>query len=231
MVKIAKALGLDCIPSAVQGRFDGAKGMWIVDGESNDDEIWIGITQNQRKLLRQKTTDVAHQYLDVLNVPEVSTPMYLNKQSTIILAHNGVGCKPIADLLEVQLQKTMSEVMGQGGQRKDGFESATDIDDANKIIATEAKEEDTPGAKSSISDSAVDAAEESVKDKASTQCKAALDTLFNLLLAESEAQESSILKVYFIQSVMMILNRLMYEFRVAVPRSAELFVVPDRSVF
>ncbi|KAK1671589.1 RNA-directed RNA polymerase [Colletotrichum godetiae] len=47
--KIRDVLGLSDVPSAVQGRFGPAKGMWEVDVFDDDDSLWIEIWPSQRK--------------------------------------------------------------------------------------------------------------------------------------------------------------------------------------
>ncbi|KAK1492046.1 RNA-directed RNA polymerase [Colletotrichum tamarilloi] len=47
--KVRDVLGLSDVPSAVQGRFGSAKGMWMIDVLGDDDSLWIETWPSQRK--------------------------------------------------------------------------------------------------------------------------------------------------------------------------------------
>ncbi|KAK3495208.1 RNA dependent RNA polymerase-domain-containing protein [Neurospora hispaniola] len=47
--RIRDVLGLGDVPSAVQGRFGSAKGMWVIDVDDTGDEDWIETYPSQRK--------------------------------------------------------------------------------------------------------------------------------------------------------------------------------------
>lgn len=95
MFKIARQLNMSSLPTAVQGRYDGAKGVWYLapgdEDERNEKGMWIGIRDSQKKLQRNDTTEKCQQILDVLRPATVTTPSCLSKQILMILVHNGVA--------------------------------------------------------------------------------------------------------------------------------------------
>lgn len=117
MMQIASQLGLATVPTAVQGRYDGAKGVWYVvpvkeqarwseNGEGGS--IWIGIRDSQRKLNRGQTLDVSHQVLDVLRVSQATTPSCLSKQILLVMSHNGVPHRTLIEMQERQLRQMVN---------------------------------------------------------------------------------------------------------------------------
>lgn len=47
--KVRDVLGLSDVPSAIQGRFGPAKGMWLIEINDSSDELWIETWPSQRK--------------------------------------------------------------------------------------------------------------------------------------------------------------------------------------
>nr|ALJ83735.1 RNA-dependent RNA polymerase [Colletotrichum lindemuthianum]ALJ83739.1 RNA-dependent RNA polymerase [Colletotrichum lindemuthianum] len=47
--KVKDVVGLTDVPSAIQGRFGPAKGMWIIDTNNSPDELWLETWPSQRK--------------------------------------------------------------------------------------------------------------------------------------------------------------------------------------
>lgn len=64
MRKLRDRLGLQTIPSAIQGRLGSAKGMWLVDVKDHSNEEWIETYPTQRKW-QCDMSDEAHRTLEI----------------------------------------------------------------------------------------------------------------------------------------------------------------------
>ncbi|KAH7248283.1 RNA dependent RNA polymerase-domain-containing protein [Fusarium solani] len=84
MREVRNALGLESIPSVIQGRIGSAKGLWITDTTSVGDEKWIETYSSQRKW-ECDWSDPAHRTLDVVTSPSELQPANLNLQFVPIL--------------------------------------------------------------------------------------------------------------------------------------------------
>lgn len=82
--KIRDALGLDDIPSAIQGRMGSAKGMWLVDVADTGDADWIETYQSQRKW-KCDFADAFHRTLEVRSCATELKSATLNLQFLPVL--------------------------------------------------------------------------------------------------------------------------------------------------
>lgn len=92
LTQIAKRFKLaHGMPTAIQGRIAGAKGMWMLHPYDDDDapRIWIRASQNKIKLPRLERW---HRILDLLKFaqPPTASGFDLSEQAVLNLAHNGV---------------------------------------------------------------------------------------------------------------------------------------------
>lgn len=107
---VRDCLGLTTVPSAVQGRLGSAKGMWIVDGTTADDDIWIETFPSQRKWeLDWDNADQDHLTLEVRNVASMPKSAGFNLQFLPVIEDRAGDNKDamrvaIADLLRNNLQ-------------------------------------------------------------------------------------------------------------------------------
>ncbi|KIO18946.1 hypothetical protein M407DRAFT_11625 [Tulasnella calospora MUT 4182] len=111
---IQRQQDLPSMPTAVQGRIAGAKGLWILhpDDQENRPQIWL--TKSQVKI--QYTTDEldedpSRRILDLLRVAQVKEPIRLSAQPVINLAHNGVPNSVFSELLQESLKSTIDHVL------------------------------------------------------------------------------------------------------------------------
>lgn len=84
MRKVRDALGLQSIPSAIQGRLGSAKGMWLIDTTDLGHEDWIETFPSQRKW-NCDLSKVAHRTLEIRSYSMNLVPASLNKQFLPIL--------------------------------------------------------------------------------------------------------------------------------------------------
>lgn len=125
-MKVAKILGLIYVPSAFQARIGNAKGVWIVDGSSDDKDVWIETYPSQRKW-EMKTKergsiaswlddDIDHRTFEVLTWSDARKPATLNLQFLPILEDRsttpGAMRNSIAQLLQNGLEHEMSKLKG-----------------------------------------------------------------------------------------------------------------------
>lgn len=84
MRKVRDVLGLQTIPSAIQGRLGSAKGMWLVHVQDQSNEDWIETYPTQRKW-NCDMSDEAHRTLEVMSWSSELSPASLNIQFLPIL--------------------------------------------------------------------------------------------------------------------------------------------------
>jgi hypothetical protein len=114
--------GAQALPSAFQGRIGGAKGMWIVSGESfskdpNDLEIWIEINDSQLKFspheedLLDATCDPLRLSFEVTNYCTPPCASELHISFIPILEDRGVHRDTIATLMTTRLDAERVELL------------------------------------------------------------------------------------------------------------------------
>lgn len=84
MRKVRDVLGLQSIPSAIQGRLGSAKGMWMTDTTDLGREDWIETFPKQRKWKCDMSKE-AHRTLEIRSYSMNLVPASLNKQFLPIL--------------------------------------------------------------------------------------------------------------------------------------------------
>lgn len=84
MREVGNALGLESIPSVIQGRIGSAKGLWMTDTTSVGDEKWIETYSSQRKW-ECDWSDPAQRTFEVVMSPSELQPASLNLQFVPIL--------------------------------------------------------------------------------------------------------------------------------------------------
>ncbi|TFA98169.1 putative RNA-dependent RNA polymerase SHL2 [Trichoderma ghanense] len=82
--KVAEALGLSDCPSCFQGRLGSAKGMWLIDVESDDERDWVEIYPSQNKW-ECDFDDPHHRTLEIRNWPSELRSASLNQQFIPVL--------------------------------------------------------------------------------------------------------------------------------------------------
>lgn len=114
--------GAQALPSAFQGRIAGAKGMWIVSGESfskepEDLEIWIQISESQLKFnpheedLLETTFDPLRLTFEVRDYSTAPYASELHISFIPILEDRGVSRDTIANIMTTRLDAGRTELL------------------------------------------------------------------------------------------------------------------------
>ncbi|RUP43693.1 RNA dependent RNA polymerase-domain-containing protein [Jimgerdemannia flammicorona] len=104
-------------PIAVQGRINGAKGIWFLDpkGDFNSGN-WIQITKSQKKFqtgVRNwdvSTYDPLHYTMDICKTAKAVCPSFLNTQIIMVLAEGGVPAGTFVEIMKASVERIMTEV-------------------------------------------------------------------------------------------------------------------------
>ncbi len=105
MMEITRRMKYGNRPTAVQGRIGGAKGLWILDPQHDDDHrprIWIRDSQNKIKYTNYK--DRSRRILELLCVSQPSPSISLSSQSILNLSFNGVPEDILITLLKESIE-------------------------------------------------------------------------------------------------------------------------------
>ena len=119
--RIQMQLGLNDAPTAIQGRLEGVKGLWIVcpralkeilDGTGDPDELWIKVNKSQYKFQGHQNLDLdpAWRTLDLHSSSHPPKPATVNLQLLAILEHRGVPFEPLRDLVDDHLETVIQEL-------------------------------------------------------------------------------------------------------------------------
>lgn len=110
---IQKQKGLQTMPTALQGRIAGAKGLWILDDDDQTDfpRIWISASQVKIQYTPEELDrDPSRRVFDLLRVGQVKTPARLSAQPITNFAHNGVPHTVFSELLQESLKETIDHL-------------------------------------------------------------------------------------------------------------------------
>lgn len=107
MRRVRDELGLQTIPSAIQGRLGSAKGMWVVDVADDEHEDWIETWPSQEKW-DCDLSEAAHRTLEVRSWSTELTPASLNIQFLPILEDRAIDPEAMR-MKFVQSMSTESE--------------------------------------------------------------------------------------------------------------------------
>ncbi|KAF8335959.1 RNA dependent RNA polymerase-domain-containing protein [Cantharellus anzutake] len=101
--RIQSVMGLDEVPSAVQMRLNGAKGMLVRHPYNQSGECSVGIRPSQRKIALP-SPDLSQQILELVRVPMFKTSVILSSEILLCLDNGGVPQTVIEDLFELGLR-------------------------------------------------------------------------------------------------------------------------------
>lgn len=108
MMKVRDNLDLGNIPSAIQGRLGSAKGLWIVDGASTDDQNWIETYESQRKW--ECDWSVSDQrVLELKTCAAEPRPATLNTQYLLILDDRAIDRTQLRETIVKRLRAQLSD--------------------------------------------------------------------------------------------------------------------------
>ena len=112
MMEITRKMKYGTRPTAVQARIGGAKGLWILDPEFDQDHlprIWIRDSQN--KIKYPNLDDRSHRILELLCVSQAPTSISLSEQTIVNLHYNGVPEATLIELLKRGIQDEATPLM------------------------------------------------------------------------------------------------------------------------
>ncbi|KAJ7135312.1 RNA dependent RNA polymerase-domain-containing protein [Mycena filopes] len=113
LLSITKRIGYDRLPTAVQGRIGGAKGLWVLhpDDKSAEPKIWIRDSQLKIKLQGDHRV---HRIFDLLRASrpsQIDSRQTLSEQSILCLSHNGIPDDVLKRLLVDGLEETIRPLL------------------------------------------------------------------------------------------------------------------------
>ncbi|KAK4083650.1 uncharacterized protein Triagg1_1312 [Trichoderma aggressivum f. europaeum] len=112
--KVAVALGLSDCPSCFQGRLGSAKGMWLVDVESEEDfeRDWVETYPSQRKW-KCDFEDPHHRTLEIRNWPSELRSASLNQQFIPVLEARSPQPDAMRRVVSEHLQRALHADLGE----------------------------------------------------------------------------------------------------------------------
>ncbi|CDO77267.1 hypothetical protein BN946_scf184753.g17 [Trametes cinnabarina] len=110
---IGQRMGFPGRPTAIQGRIEGTKGVWVLHPRDHDPhaipKIWTRDSQRKIKLDYTKL-DSAHCIFDLVAPPRVILPSRLSRLTVMNLSHNGVPKDVFAQLMKETLEEQVREL-------------------------------------------------------------------------------------------------------------------------
>lgn len=128
LAKVQEQLKLDDMPTAVQGRIYGSKGLWVLHPEPQHHSrapgvmpmIWIRKSQQKIKLAETPeellSLNQVHFIFDIVAIPRVSPGARLSKLSIINLAENRVPAQVFIDLMSQGLEREIAPLTHWEGE-------------------------------------------------------------------------------------------------------------------
>ncbi|KAF7340978.1 RNA-dependent RNA polymerase [Mycena sanguinolenta] len=113
LLLIRKRVGYDRLPTAVQGRIGGAKGLWTLHPDDLDEKPKIWIRDSQLKIKLSDDHRV-HRIFDLLRASRPSpteSRERLSEQSILCLSHNGIPDDVLSSLLVEGLEATVKPLL------------------------------------------------------------------------------------------------------------------------
>ncbi|RXW18376.1 hypothetical protein EST38_g7477 [Candolleomyces aberdarensis] len=110
LTAITRKMGYESAPTALQGRIDGAKGLWVRHPTDDSDEptIWIRDSQNK---IKNPTQDRGHRIFELLAPSKASLHTALSMQSILNLYFNSVPEDTIVKLFREGLKEEMMPLL------------------------------------------------------------------------------------------------------------------------
>ncbi|KAG8910737.1 hypothetical protein FRC01_006159 [Tulasnella sp. 417] len=247
---IQRQKGLPGLPTALQGRIAGAKGLWILDpnDQANRPHIWI--TKSQKKIHytdQELEEDPSRRIFDLLRVAKVKESVRLSAQPIINFAHNGVPHTVFSELLKEGLQSSIDQILedwksddavamwsmvfnrsGVGNIRKRRYEKFSERIFGN-FRDTKETEDHLLTSKGFLSSGDIDNFDTSAPDPNSGWPMERAEQIIVLLQAGFTPSKcrhlASLMKTYLEREV----TRITQDCHIPVKRSAEVFAAPDFS--
>ncbi|KAH9948208.1 RNA dependent RNA polymerase-domain-containing protein [Amylocystis lapponica] len=238
---IARHLGFTGRPTALQGRVAGAKGLWILHPTDQEPfgtpKIWI--RPSQRKIKYDGGLHPAHLIFDLVAPPRVSIPSRLSKYTIMNLSHNGVGDEVFITLMREGLQKEV-EALTQWESPQDmlllwhAINQAGHVSGAKlqRLASGSSRALGVSGREFDDDESEEDREEESTpessaRDEYSGEPVNMYELVLELLQSGFHPLGLSLLYEKLRYIIKKKIETYIQEYHIAVPRSAEAFIIPD----
>ncbi|KAF8581588.1 hypothetical protein K439DRAFT_1353522 [Ramaria rubella] len=249
MVYLKYKYNWDLVPSAIQYRQKGAKGLYLLYPEDNGApeapfEVWI--RPSQRKIVYDQSSplDQAHTIMDVLRKSHLKHPARLSTEIIVNLAQNGVSYDVFEGLLKDGLQNIAASLTQWSGQYAMQNLWAA-VAGANGSVIRSRMSREARGSSRVLGFSSRDDDDKDGEDEDATTetfpvrskawwvdeisgCPSTLEeTVMVLLAAGFEPQSCAILAMKLKEVFKKALNSYIEKYKITVPRSCEAWIVPD----
>ncbi|KAI5825047.1 hypothetical protein K523DRAFT_251903 [Schizophyllum commune Tattone D] len=228
------------MPTAVQGRVAGAKGMFMLHPYDRHPEprVWIRDSQNKIKLPKLERW---HRILDLLKFAQPPTPtgFDLSEQAVLNLSHNGVPSKAFATLAEEGLRERTAPLLDWTKPAAAMWKAVSDLGNVTgvrRVRGSQVMHRLVSGYRQTGADEDLPTEDEDQmeaaltgRDPYSEQPRAFHERIIELLQAGFKPQECEYLRKLMAWVLKMVCESAVEEYRVPVPDSRGLnaFVVPD----
>ncbi|KAG9048971.1 hypothetical protein FS837_011522 [Tulasnella sp. UAMH 9824] len=111
---IQRQKDLQNMPTALQGRIAGAKGLWILNPDDRGSRPQIWLTKSQVKIhynTDELDEDPSRRIFDLLRVSQVKESVRLPMHPIINFAHNGIPHTVFSELLQESLKSKIDQVL------------------------------------------------------------------------------------------------------------------------
>lgn len=242
---VAQQSGQSEFCCAVQGRFGGSKGVWLLhpDHQLPDDsppKIWV--RDSQKKITHDTLTRYddgrsrAYFIFDFVAPARLVFPSRLNKQTIVNLSSNGVPTPVFAELLEAAVQQDfedlviwegeeameflMSNVMRIGGVA--GARATRKAGTMARIQGLRGREVDdiSPSQMSDIG------FVEDCQDAPSSPPQALAEKIYDMIAAGFHPLRSESLYEFLGRFILNVIRAYVFECKIPIPESCEAFIVP-----
>ncbi|KAI0701242.1 RNA dependent RNA polymerase-domain-containing protein [Cerioporus squamosus] len=253
---IARQMGLEERPTAVQGRIAGAKGLWVLhprdQSPTGTPKIWIRKSQVKIQL-DLNNLHPAHRIFDLLAPPRVSVPSRLSRLTILNLSHNGVPVNVFVELMRDTLDAEVKALTDWSGPKAmlllwRAVEKAGGV--AMKRIMQHAqgttratgltgriREDDSEQSDDLVDPKLTDALQDldesetpsvsSLRDPSTGEPLTIHATVMDLLQSGFHPMRLQVLYDKLKKIVTDVIEGIIRDFHVSVPLSAEAFIVPD----
>ncbi|KAG8896545.1 hypothetical protein FRC00_005752 [Tulasnella sp. 408] len=241
---------LQSMPTALQGRIAGAKGLWILNPHDRGNRPKIWLTKSQVKIAyapEELEEDPSRRIFDLLRVSQVKEPVRLPMHPIINFAHNGIPHTVFSELLQESLKSTIDEVLedwesddavaiwsmvfnrsGVGNIRKRRYDRFSERMFGN-FRDTEEKEENLWTSEGFTSFGDINNLVDSGPDPNSGWPSKLAEQIIELLEAGFTPSKSTHLAALMKSYLKMEVKWITREYRIPLKRSAEVFAAPDFS--
>lgn len=246
---VAQRAGWPEFRCAVQGRFGGSKGVWMLhpNHQLPDDSpprIWV--RESQKKITHNPSSGPndgrsrAYFIFDLVAPTRLVFPSRLNKQVIINLSSNGVPTSVFAEMLEAAVQKDFEDLTTWEGEEAmefllsnvmrlgsiSGIRAMRKAGTMARVQGLRGREiEDIPTSQASD----LGLVEDDSEHDPSGPPVALTEKIFDMIIAGFHPLRSELLYDSLKQFILNVIRAYVYECRIPIPESCDTFIVPGAS--